>query len=373
MNKKTMSVLNTVTTEQVSKYHPDKYADQISDAIVMECITKDPDSHVACETLVKDNTVVIAGEITTKAKVDYEETVRKVAKELGYKVDNIINLISEQSPEINKAVVKDGNKESLGAGDQGIVFGYAVNSPEHDYLPLGVWASNKIIEIIEDDVENNPNTILKGDAKCQVVDTNGKITEVLISVCTIDSIESKWNISGWDYSNFINTYINGLIGSIKEFKGAKFIINPSGKWTIGGPTGDCGLTGRKLVCDAYGGYAPIGGGCTSGKDLTKVDRSGAYIARKIAIDTLIDNGFEDCLVQLSFGIGMSEPRSVTVIGHKRGLFGRLKEVDVSKEVVKRYNLTPRGIIDDLKLMGIGLYPEGVDLHTIARGNYAKWF
>lgn len=366
MNKKTMSVLNTVTTEQVSKYHPDKYADQISDAIVMECLKKDPDSHVACETLVKDSTVVIAGEITTKAEIDYEKTVRKVAKELGYKVDNVINLISEQSPEINKAVVGDEDKKSLGAGDQGIVFGYAVNSPEHDYLPLGVWVTNQIIETIEDDVDNNPCTILMGDAKCQVVDTNGRITEVLISVCTKDT--------DWVYSeDFLETYIKGLLSDIKEISDARFVVNPAGKWTIGGPTGDCGLTGRKLVCDAYGGYAPVGGGCTSGKDLTKVDRSGAYIARKIAIDTLIDNGFEDCFVQLSFGIGLSEPRSVSVIGHKRGLFGRLKEVDVSKEVLEKYDLSPKGIIEDLKLLRIGLYPEGVDLKKIASGNYAKWF
>lgn len=358
-----MSMLNTVTTEQVSKYHPDKYADQISDAIVMECIKKDPNSHVACETLVKDNTVVIAGEITTKAKVDYEKTVRKVAKELGYKVDNIINLISEQSPEINNAVIRDGDKKNLGAGDQGIVFGYAVNNPDHDYLPLGVWVTNQIIEAIEDDVENNSDTILRGDAKCQVVDTEGKITEVLISVCTRDTYSE----------GFIETYVKELVRDIKEIEGAKFIINPSGKWTIGGPTGDCGLTGRKIVCDAYGGYAPVGGGCTSGKDLTKVDRSGAYIARRIAVDTVIDNGFEDCLVQLSFGIGLSEPRSVSVIGHKRGMFGRIKEVDVSKEVSEKYDLSPNGIIEDLKLQRIGLYPDGVDLKMIASGNYAKRF
>ena len=360
MNRKTLSTLKTITTEQISKYHPDKYADQISDAIVTECLRQDKDSHVACETLVKDNTVVLAGEITTKAEVDYEGVVRGVADSLGYKVDNVINLIAEQSPEINKAVVKDGTKKNLGAGDQGIVFGYAVNCPEHDYLPLGVWVTNQIIERIERDVESNPKTILKGDAKCQVVDTNGRITEVLISACR------KEGKKGVNDEVYVSNYIENLVSDIEEIKGAKFVINPSGKWTIGGPTGDCGLTGRKLVCDAYGGYAPIGGGCTSGKDLSKVDRSGAYISRKIAVETLIDNDFEDCLVQLSFGIGLSEPRSISVVGTKRGLFGRKKKVDVSKEVAEKYDLSPSGIIENLNL-------EGVDLREIASGNYAKRF
>ena len=360
MNNKVTSTLKTITTEQISKYHPDKYADQISDAIVTACLKGDKDSHVACETLVKDNTVVIAGEITTKAEVDYEGVVRGVADSLGYKVDNIINLIAEQSPEINKAVVKDGTKKSLGAGDQGIVFGYAINCPEHDYLPLGVWVTNQIIERIEKDVAENPKTILKGDAKCQVVDTNGRITEVLISACR------KEGKKGVNDEVYVSNYIENLVSDIEEIKGAKFVINPSGKWTIGGPTGDCGLTGRKLVCDAYGGYAPIGGGCTSGKDLSKVDRSGAYISRKIAVETLIDNDFEDCLVQLSFGIGLSEPRSISVVGTKRGLFGRKKKVDVSKEVAEKYDLSPSGIIENLNL-------EGVDLREIASGNYAKRF
>lgn len=360
MSKRTLTTLKTITTEQISKYHPDKYADQISDAIVTECLNKDPDSHVACETLVKDTTVVIAGEITTKAEVDYEGIVKGVAEDLGYKVDKFINLIAEQSPEINKAVIQDGAKKNLGAGDQGIVFGYAVNCPEHDYLPLGVWVTNQIIERIEKDVAESPKTILKGDAKCQVVDTNGRITEVLISACR------KEGKKGVNDEEYVSTYIKNLVKDIKEIEGAKFVINPSGKWTIGGPIGDCGLTGRKLVCDAYGGYAPIGGGCTSGKDLSKVDRSGAYISRKIAVETLIDNNLEDCLVQLSFGIGLSEPRSVSVVGTKRGLLGRKKKVDVSKEVAEKYDLSPNGIIENLNL-------KGANLKEIASGNYSKRF
>ena len=353
-----MHKTNIITTEQVSKYHPDKYADQISDAIVAACLEEDSSSHVACETLVKDNTVVLAGEITTKANVDYDRIVYDVASRLNYKIDEIINLISTQSPEINRAVVHDGTQDNLGAGDQGIVFGYAVDNPSHDYLPLGVWATNQIIAKIEDDVEHNSETILRGDAKCQVVDVQGSITEVLISACLKDSAPKD--------ESQVAEYIKSLVSDIKELREADFVINPSGRWTIGGPTGDCGLTGRKLVCDAYGGYAPIGGGCTSGKDLTKVDRSGAYASRKLAVEVLKKNQLEDCLIQLSYGIGLSEPRSVSVTGHKKLPSGKLEAVDFSQAVAEEYDLSPRGLIDYLHLA-----PE--DLKTISKGNYAKWF
>lgn len=358
MHNKSLYEADIITTEQVSKYHPDKYADQISDAVVAACLARDSLSHVACESLVKDSTVVLAGEITTKANIDYDRIVYDVASSLNYKVNKIINLISTQSPEINKAVVHDGAQDNLGAGDQGIVFGYAVNSPAHDYLPLGVWVTNRIIVKIEDDVEHNSETILRGDAKCQVVDTHGVITEVLISACLKDTAPED--------EKQVADYIRSLVHDIKELKGANFVINPSGRWTIGGPVGDCGLTGRKLVCDAYGGYAPIGGGCTSGKDLTKVDRSGAYASRKLAVEVLKKNQLEDCLVQLSYGIGLTEPRSVTVIGHKKLSSGKLESVDLSQIVAQSYDLSPKGLIAYLDLR-----PE--DLRKFAEGNYSKNF
>ena len=358
MHNKSLYEADIITTEQVSKYHPDKYADQISDAVVAACLARDSLSHVACETLVKDNTVVLAGEITTKANIDYDRIVYDVASSLNYKVNKIINLISTQSPEINKAVVHDGTRDNLGAGDQGIVFGYAVNSPAHDYLPLGVWATNQIIAKIEDDVEHNPETILRGDAKCQVVDVQGSITEVLISACLKDTTSED--------ENPVAEYIKDLVSDIEELEGAVFVINPSGRWTIGGPVGDCGLTGRKLVCDAYGGYAPIGGGCTSGKDLTKVDRSGAYASRRLAVEALKKYQLEDCLIQLSYGIGLSEPRSVSVTGHKKLPSGELEVVDLSQVVAEEYDLSPKGLIEYLHLT-----PE--DLKMISKGNYAKWF
>lgn len=358
MHNKPLYKTDVVTTEQVSKYHPDKYADQISDAIVAACLEEDPLSHVACESLVKDSTVVLAGEITTKASIDYDHIVSDVASSLSYKVDRIINLISTQSPEINRAVVHDGTQNNLGAGDQGIVFGYAVNSPSHDCLPLGVWVTNQIMAKIEDDVEHNPETILRGDAKCQVVDAQGSITEVLISTCLRDTAPEN--------EGQVAEYIKNLVSDIKELKEANFVINPSGRWTIGGPAGDCGLTGRKLVCDAYGGYAPIGGGCTSGKDLTKIDRSGAYASRKLAVEILKKYQLEDCLIQLSYGIGLSEPRSVSVTGHKKLPLGKLESVDLSQIVAQSYDLSPKGLIEYLHLT-----PE--DLKMISKGNYAKWF
>lgn len=353
-----MSNASVITTEQISKYHPDKYADQLSDAIVAACLSEDPSSHVACETLVKDTTVVLAGEISTTASLNYNQLIRSVADSLGYRVDKIINLISSQSPEINKAVVKDGSTDNLGAGDQGIVFGYATNAPEHDYLPLGVWVTNQIIERIERDTETNPDSPFKGDAKCQVVDDCGRITEVLVSTCLKETV--------LDSMEDISTYIRNLVADIGEIKDAHFVINPSGRWTIGGPVGDCGLTGRKLVCDAYGGYAPIGGGCTSGKDLTKVDRSGAYASRKLAVDVLKKYQLEDCLIQLSYGIGLSEPRSVSVIGHRKLSTGELEIIDLSQVVAGEYDLSPKGLITYLHLA-----PE--DLKMLSRGNFAKWF
>ncbi len=353
---------HVIATEMVSRWHPDSYADIISDTILTECLKQDRDSHVACETLVKGSTIVLAGEITTKADIDYEQVARSVAKKMNYPVEEVVNLISLQSSEINNAVVRDGNRNNQGAGDQGIMFGYAVNDEEHDYLPYGLWLSNKVIEAIEEDVTNNRNTILKGDAKTQIVDTDGSITEILISVCHREGLIIEE----------VRDYIHGLLErkGILSMDGisndVKLIINPSGTWTIGGPTADCGLTGRKIVCNAYGGYAPVGGGCWSGKDGTKVDRSASYMARVIAVDTVRDYGFEDCLVQLSYGIGLSEPRSVSVIGKKKNIFGKLKEYDVSEEVRSKYDLTPSGIIKYLNL-------DTMNYSKIAGGCHTKYF
>lgn len=317
------------STEQISKYHPDKYADQISDAILTECLRQDNTSHCGIETMVKDNTVVLGGEITSNAVIDYDAIVHKVANKLNYKVDKIINLIGKQSPEINGAVVAD---ENIGAGDQGIMFGYATSETE-SYLPFGFDLANKIIKIIENDVETN--SVLIGDAKCQVttdLDNPGTVEEVLVSVCHKPEYDLE----------YIRRYIKSLLDGVVSPK--KWTINPAGTWNVGGATSDCGLTGRKIVCDQYGGYCAVGGGAFSGKDPSKVDRSATYMARKIAVDLVKQYNLAWCEVQLAYAIGVAEPVSVNIKNDRNE--------DYADVVRNSYDLTPKGIIKTLDLLNI---------------------
>ena len=328
------------STEQISKYHPDKFADQISDAILTECLRKDPNSHCGIETMVKDTTVVLGGEITSKAVVNYNAIVNRVAKKLSYRVDKIINLIGQQSPQINGAVEAE---KDIGAGDQGIMFGYATSETD-SFLPFGFDLANKIIKAIEADVENNPSTILKGDAKCQVtvdLDKPGYVNEILISACHKE-----------EYAlDTVCTYIKNLVKHLATPD--KWTINPAGVWTLGGAHADCGLTGRKIVCDQYGGYCAVGGGAFSGKDPSKVDRSATYMARKIAVDMVKKHKLKWCEVQLAYAIGVSKPVSVNVKCNKPSL-------NLASEVEETYDLTPRGIIKHLGLLE-------VDYESLAEG------
>lgn len=330
------------STEQVSKYHPDKYADQISDAILDACLEQDKNSHVACETMVKSRTVILAGEITTEASVDYEEVVRRVSKKLGYEPLDILKFLTVQSPQI-EAGVKRG--EDTGAGDQGIMFGYACNESE-SFLPYGFDLANRIIAAIEADVAKG--SILYGDAKCQVtVDLDApkdprSIKKVLVSACHMNKI------FGRDVElQTIQTYIHDLLQNAQiDLGSAELIVNPAGRWTLGGPTADCGLTGRKIVCDQYGGYCAVGGGAFSGKDPTKVDRSAAYMARKMAADFVKNEGVDSCEVQLAYAIGQKYPMGATA-----------KFVDGGKEytheiVAQDDMLTPYGMIKALNLLDI---------------------
>lgn len=328
------------STEQVSKYHPDKYADQISDAVLDACLKKDKNSRVACETMVKGGTVILAGEITTRAEINYAEIVTGVAKKLGYNVDNILTYIQTQSPEIAGGI---GNGVDLGAGDQGMMYGYACRETE-SLLPFGFDLANRIIAAIEKDVETNPETFFKGDAKCQVtVDLDEKPTmdsvkTILVSAChkeycTLEAAQHAIHEILWDCG--------------VDTKKVKVIANPAGAWTIGGPAADCGLTGRKIVCDQYGGYCPVGGGAFSGKDPSKVDRSGAYIARKIACDLL--QKFDDLKwaeVQIAYAIGQRQPMSVTVKTDDLGIFNE----KAAEWIMENYDLSPAGIITELNLL-----------------------
>lgn len=316
------------TTEAVTKFHPDKYADQISDAIVTACMREDKNSRCGVETLVKGETVVLAGEIKSKANIDIEAIVHRVADKLGYHVSDIINLISEQSPEISNAV--DGTEATIGAGDQGIVFGYA-NSECASMLPLSVDIANRIVVLIEQDVDTNPDTILKGDAKTQVtidLDT-GLITDIVVSACHKESASLEE----------VRRYIRRLLHGVAYPD--RWHINPAGIWTLGGPTADCGLTGRKIVCDQYGGAYSVGGGALSGKDVSKVDRTGTYMARQIAVDLCKKFKLRQCFVQMAFVIGKPEPISVSA----KGSDGR----NYAGYVRKTYDLTVKGMIQYLDL------------------------
>ncbi len=338
----------------VSKYHPDKYADQISDSILTVILKSDPKAHVACETLAKDDTVVIAGEITATCHPDYEAIVRSVGDRLNYKVGKVINLITAQSPQIENAVDSD---ERIGAGDQGMMFGYAVKGGKY-YLPYGQEIAIDIIKAIEKDIETNPDTIFQGDAKTQVttdISARGYVKPLdttLISVChkeglTLDQVKAR---------TLELLEENGIPMA------GKMLINPAGLWTFGGPAADCGLTGRKIVCDQYGGYAPVGGGAFSGKDPSKVDRSGCYIARRIAVDMVKKHDFESCTVQIAYAIGVPEPVSVAA----NGLDAHGRKIDVSADVRSSYDLTPRGIINYLNLTKL-------DYSKLSEGNHMIYF
>ena len=315
------------STEAVSKFHPDKYADQISDAIVTECLRQDTDSRCGVEVMVKDTTVVLSGEITSNATIDYANIVRRVASKLNYKVEAIINMIGSQSNEIHCAVSKEN---SIGAGDQGMMFGYATSETESK-LPKGFELANKIISRIEEYVDGQFISKLKGDAKTQVVtdlDT-GEIVSVTISVCHRASDMKT-----------VELIVKDLI---KDLVPVELItVNPAGEWTIGGPTADCGLTGRKIVCDQYGGYCAVGGGALSGKDPSKVDRTATYMARKIACDLVDAFDLKECIVQLGFIIGSETPISVYVwADHKADFAAYIKE---------HYDLSVAGMIQHLGLL-----------------------
>lgn len=329
-----------LSTEQVSKYHPDKYADQISDAILTEALRQDEKSRVACETLVKDTTVVIAGEITTQAKLDYEKIVRQVAAKLNYQVDKVINLISQQSVEIAAGV------DVGGAGDQGMMFGYAT-SETPSKLPFAFALANQIIQVLEDDLKNNRQSILRGDAKCQItVAADQKtIDTILISACHLEGLSLA------EVRNYLENLLPEKVKNVKQI-----LLNPAGLWTVGGPASDCGVTGRKIVCDQYGGFCPVGGGAFSGKDPTKVDRSGAYMARYLAVEMVKKYQISEVLVQLAYAIGMREPVSVDVkIKTSENLTEKEKpeqELMMTKWIKENHDLTPQGIIKTLGLLKI---------------------
>lgn len=336
-----------ITCEQVSNGHPDKICDQIADAIVTDCLKHDKNSRVAIEVLIKDNRILIAGELTTKHNPNYYQLVNEVFERIGYAklgIDkenmfaccpyDITTLVREQSPDIAMGVDKGG------AGDQGIMYGYATNeTPE--MLPIPYVVATKFLQILK----NHPSRMFRADAKSQVSYDyeTGRITTFLCSVQHSPDVEVA------DFRHIIESMM--VLAAAEYGLNTDFekLINPTGKFVLGGSFADCGVTGRKLACDTYGGIGRIGGGAFSGKDPSKVDRSGAYMARKIALD-IVGAGYADkCEVSIAYAIGKEKPVSVNI-----DLFGtEYQDSRLIEEFVRdNYDLTPRGIIKYLKLLDV---------------------
>jgi S-adenosylmethionine synthetase len=344
------------TSESVSEGHPDKVADQISDTVLDECLRQDPTSRVACETLVKNNMVIIAGEITSNAKLDTDTAVRKLIEDIGYtdpsagfdsKNCGIMTFLSQQSADISVGVTEgEGLFKEQGAGDQGLMFGFACNeTPE--LMPLPVSLSHQLLLELSRQRRAATVPFLRPDAKSQVsvVYKEGRpvgVDTVVISTMHTDEVSLK-KLEEYTIENVVKKIIPA------EFltKDTKYFINPTGRFVVGGPVGDCGLTGRKIIVDTYGGYSRHGGGAFSGKDPSKVDRSAAYAARYIAKNVVASGAAHKCEVQVAYAIGVAQPVAVYV-----DTFGtaQIPEEKIVKAIHEVFDLTPRGIINSLQLL-----------------------
>ncbi len=343
------------TSESVSMGHPDKLADQISDGILDALLAQDPMSRVACETLVTTGVAVLAGEITTKAVVDFSEIARNVIREVGYIDDQmgicadtcaVMNMVGKQSPDIAVGVNENAAAgKDIGAGDQGLMFGYACNdTPE--LMPLPIALAHRIINALTVARKQNQVPWLRPDSKSQVTveyDGNRAVRIDTIVVSTQHSPE----VSNEEIRKFvINHVVKPVLPANLMTGKITYHINPTGRFVVGGPHGDCGLTGRKIIVDTYGGWGRHGGGAFSGKDPTKVDRSAAYMARHVAKNIVAAELAERCEVQLAYAIGVSEPVSIHV---DTAGTGRIDDSRICELVKDLFPLTPSGIIKYLDL------------------------
>ena len=339
------------TSESVSEGHPDKVCDQISDALVDAYIKRDAYSRLAIETFATTNNVIIGGEIRAPeiSKSEFEAIVRNTVKNIGYEQNGfhyanlkITNLLHEQSKDIAIGVDSSTNKDE-GAGDQGIMFGYACNETE-DLMPAAIHYSHRILHNIMNAIKNGELKDLGPDAKGQVT-LSYKDGIPIKANSVLVSIQHKEGITQKQVKEMIKPYVTKTLPTGWMCQDDQFLVNPTGNFVIGGPDGDAGLTGRKIIVDTYGGAAPHGGGAFSGKDPTKVDRSAAYMARYLAKNVVAAGLAEKCTIQLSYAIGVSKPLSFYVNNYKTGLVGdRLTEI-----LTNLVDLTPRGIRQHLKL------------------------
>jgi len=344
------------TSESVSEGHPDKVSDLISDAVLDAILAEDPDARVAAETLTNTNLVVLAGEITTNAKIDYEKVARDTLRSIGYdnvdygidyKTCEVLVKYDTQSPDIAQGV--DGAMDDSldqGAGDQGLMFGYACDET-NELMPLPIHLSHRLVERQAMLRKNGKLSWLRPDAKSQVtIEYNGnkpiRVDTVVLS--TQHSPDIKLD----DLREAVIEEIIYPIIPKELIKGdIKFLINPTGRFVIGGPQGDCGLTGRKIIVDTYGGAAPHGGGAFSGKDPSKVDRSAAYGARYVAKNIVAAGLASKCLVQISYAIGVAKPTSVMVDSYGTGI---VSDEKLSELVAEEFDLRPKGIVQTLDLL-----------------------
>ena len=336
------------TSESVTEGHPDKISDQISDAVLDAALTVDPKARVACETLVTTGLVVVAGEITTNAVIDYSRVARDTIRDIGYTRAKygfdcdtcaVLSALDRQSPDIAMGV------DTGGAGDQGLMFGFACNeTPE--LMPLPIQLAHLLAKRLSEVRKSGELPYLRPDGKSQVTVEYRDGRPFRLEAVVISSQHSPDVTNEQLRSEIEEQVIKHTVSSELLDKDTKYHINPTGRFVTGGPQGDAGLTGRKIIVDTYGGYAPHGGGAFSGKDPTKVDRSAAYMARYVAKNIVAAGLADRCLVQLAYAIGVAQPVSVLVDTHGTG---RISESALAKLVRDNFELTPGGIIEELKL------------------------
>lgn len=335
-----MKKRNLFTSEAVSIGHPDHVCDMISDSVLDSCLREDKNARVACETMAKDDFIVLSGEISTSANINVEQIVKDTIKKIGYTyTPRVLNLLSKQSPDIAQGV------DVGGAGDQGIMFGYA-NTETPEYMPLAITMAHDLVKLATQLRQEGKFRFAGPDMKSQVTleYVEGETTKIDTMLMSIQHTE---DYNETEFKNFIQEEIMKKIAQKYNLNtDFKILINPTGKFVIGGPEGDAGLTGRKIIVDTYGGYAPHGGGAFSGKDPTKVDRSAAYMARYLAKNIVASGIAKECLIQLSYAIGVAQPISIYM--DCKGT-NQVEEDKIIKAIYEHFDLSPKGIIDKLQL------------------------